>query len=68
MTTELKPCPFCGSDNVTLEFVDRHMYWEVNCNDCFAAGPVTTDGETEQAARVGWNTRHNPLVHPQKFA
>ena len=42
---ELKPCPFCGSNSVTVQFVSppyflekfRGRYIAAGCNDCGAA-------------------------------
>lgn len=54
----LKPCPFCGSDNI---FVDE--FWErydepyfVTCNGCGANGPYTR--KKEEAIEL-WNRRVN---------
>ena len=69
MTSELKPCPFCGSDNVfvqcmvyMLEGYKRHY---VECYDCGAdvgviKNPNGTFGafyETKQQAIDAWNQR-----------
>jgi Lar family restriction alleviation protein len=57
-STELKPCPFCGSENlkvVDCECVDGDMtYWVVVCQECGARG-----GESVGAnpAKVFWNMR-----------
>ena len=51
--TELKPCPFCGSRDVTLQF--RGIVY-VTCLMCMAEGPYTTVGETPTAVEL-WNTR-----------
>jgi Lar family restriction alleviation protein len=52
---ELKPCPFCGSDDVTFVH-DGHDF--VSCNACWADGPSTDESsdDPEQAA-ARWNTR-----------
>lgn len=55
MTTELKPCPFCGSDNLILENADPYEW--VFCEVCESAGPARMgEGEAEKA----WNTRTEP--------
>jgi Lar family restriction alleviation protein len=56
----LKPCPFCGSDNVSasystnLDNVICHRF--VECEDCAACGPTDPD---ETRAIAAWNTRHD---------
>ena len=47
MTHELKPCPFCGGDNITRHSL-FHIYEE--CIDCGAFGPDEHDNRD-------WNTR-----------
>lgn len=67
---KLKPCPFCGSQNIKIEeaFYD---IWpkctddsrKVVCMNCFASGPiknlsdVTGDSNIEEAAAKAWNRR-----------
>lgn len=53
---ELKPCPFCGSDNVTLDEVGDAQAmcgpaYQVHCPDCNAYGPF---GRYPDAVD-GWN-------------
>ncbi len=58
MTTELKPCPFCGHREITKKDIyacefDYHKY-HVGCPNCEARGPrgtSRTDAEDE------WNNR-----------
>ena len=40
---KLKPCPFCGNENV--EANDRRIYAQVTCGRCDAAGPCCNDLE-----------------------
>lgn len=52
--TYLKPCPFCGSDNVTMEtFVigSPHAFYAY-CNSCYASGPAK---HGSNLARARWN-------------
>ena len=37
MTTELKPCPFCGSDEISLD--DQEFPQHVICDNCSCYGP-----------------------------
>lgn len=52
MTEELKPCPFCGSDDVeALDMEGKHY---VACYDCALEGPFH-DSRAEAVA--AWNRR-----------
>ena len=57
-TTEMRPCPFCGSDEVD---VGEHMFnrrvKSVGCGECGAEGPCST--KKEEAIRM-WNQRTGP--------
>lgn len=58
---ELKPCPFCGSDNVQAGGDDKVV--GVWCHNCQASGPngyLTINGDHD------WNTRADlpPAVKP----
>ena len=50
----LKPCPFCGSEEVLL--ISSTARW-VRCPDCCVAGPV---GEDNISAIRLWNKRVTP--------
>ena len=52
MSDELKPCPFCGSEDVSLESpADGYESRDVKCRNCLATGPgVICD----------WNDRTSP--------
>ena len=52
---ELKPCPFCGSENLTLlKPIPGFATSFVRCNSCRAFGPDSDN--TDQAAKA-WNNR-----------
>lgn len=61
---ELKPCPFCGGEDVQLdstappseiaELIESCTEWVV-CEDC---GASSDSFSTEQKAADKWNTRH----------
>lgn len=53
--TRLKPCPFCGSENVR-DNCDSGYFW-VECVDCGCAGPRSFEN-FEWAMEV-WNRRVN---------
>lgn len=63
---ELKPCPFCGSTNISFgEILGKHVneeeFRQSQCLDCGACGPETE--HTQSAAvneindRKAWNRR-----------
>ena len=56
---ELKPCPFCGGENIELEYEEEIIWYR--CRDCEATGPTTTkySGE-EDEEYINWNTRKEP--------
>lgn len=47
MTSELKPCPSCGSENIDGESA---LYGYIRCCDCGTQGPDQIDAED------GWNS------------
>jgi hypothetical protein len=54
---ELKPCPFCGSDNIILNpYGDESVYF---CENCQAEGPA---GIVPEAQRL-WNNRYQDVRH-----
>jgi Lar family restriction alleviation protein len=52
--SDLLPCPFCGSANVTLEELVycRDEFPGVTCDDCEALGPC---GDDNADAIAKWN-------------
>jgi len=53
----LKPCPFCGSKNVTLEDAKRCVkMWFIQCDYCDATFPHF---ESKYTAIRYWNRRAN---------
>ena len=56
MSEELKPCPFCGSDDidVTYTYVDDGLDYYAECTDCYCRGAWEP---TAAKARAAWNTR-----------
>lgn len=53
MTDKLKPCPFCGSEKVSL---DNESGFCIQCkdNECCTEGPYS---KSEEAAIEKWNKR-----------
>lgn len=57
--TELKPCPFCGGEDLEIDHAPtydvRHPdVYEVHCVECGGRGG---EGWTEAEAIAAWNTR-----------
>ena len=52
MNDKLRPCPFCGSDKLTIKNYETQVY--VECCACQALGP---DGRDETDAIEFWNSR-----------
>ncbi|MCK4983705.1 MAG: Lar family restriction alleviation protein [Victivallaceae bacterium] len=53
---KLKPCPFCGSENLTINH-DYYPSW-ISCEGCGSLGP---EDEDTQEAEKKWNTR---IINP----
>jgi len=49
--SELKPCPFCGSSNTTLD------YYEISCPQELGTIVVCNDCGASAKSIVDWNTR-----------
>lgn len=58
MNEELKPCPFCGGNNLSVEGIT--FYW-VECTDCNAS---IAGNETKEEAVEAWNRR--AYVEPER--
>jgi Lar family restriction alleviation protein len=57
--TEIKPCPFCGDNDPSIDEVDSGVH-AVVCNDCGCVGPITPYVEAHQTAEEAierWNRR-----------
>ena len=53
MTNEIKPCPFCGDENIDTWDIRQEKYF-CYCENCGCQGPT---GKTEQEAIEAWNRR-----------
>ena len=51
---ELRPCPFCGKDEVYVQYTDDYLEWGVYCRTCKAQ---IYSFPTESEAIKAWNTR-----------
>ena len=53
---EIKPCPFCGSGETSLQVVDGTM--RVTCINCKARGPISDIVDPREGdAIIAWNQR-----------
>lgn len=60
----IKPCPFCGGTDLSIDEIDMDI-WSVVCEGCGANGPAFFPGkngekasvEGEAGAVVWWNKR-----------
>ena len=73
MWNELKPCPFCGSNNIVIydKSFNSGPYYDIFCRDCQASVRFADESETEEGAVNMWNTRiapercsHSPVPWP----
>jgi Lar family restriction alleviation protein len=55
MEIDIKSCPFCGSDEITLGPVRRYCF-AVKCSEC--TGGII--GKSERFALSRWNKRAEP--------
>lgn len=55
MSEFLKPCPFCGSEQIYIYLKNvNYNKWVTVCGTCLAKGGI---GETRSEAAALWNTR-----------
>lgn len=52
--TELKPCPFCGSESRLFETGNYTAHYAVCCTECLCR---THEQDTEEEAVSVWNRR-----------
>lgn len=53
--SELKPCPFCGNNN--LRPTVRRWQWFIECLDCSTSGPASGHIDNKELAYLRWNNR-----------
>lgn len=53
---DVKPCPFCGSKDISIEKNDA-VDWEVYCKNCGATVGAYDCYETIEEALEVWNRR-----------
>ena len=57
----IKPCPFCGYDDVEIDVIDVGIV-AICCPECMTIGPHQ-DGQRWTQAIEAWN-RRAPVVEP----
>jgi len=60
-----KPCPFCGSNSVSLEQGSTFRWRRIECPDCYAIGP---EARTDAQALEEWNTRQPDATFTARIA
>ena len=62
--SNLKPCPFCGSDDISVYRYGPWSNYYAQCNNCYALAPdPSTTNLTEKEAIHLWNKRDNFLLN-----
>lgn len=65
---ELKPCPFCGSENISITVPSNHGGWDgppgyiVRCKKCFAE--IDLQCSSKKDTIIKWNRRYEPPNPP----
>ena len=54
MNIEINECPFCGSDDLEIKYIEFHNKYAVYCEKCKARGPVKN---TSTSSAIAWNER-----------
>lgn len=64
MTEQLKPCPFCGEEQISFnEPSQYYRYGSINCPACLVVMPGEVSDQNEL---IGcWNTRQAVNSYPQ---
>lgn len=59
---ELKPCPFCTSNQLQIASDGGCQYWKVWCTDCNCVMPAPNDNDKEEGAIKAWNRRVTIII------
>ncbi len=58
MTETLKPCPFCGDDDIGIWYDDENFDgYQIYCESC---GSMSKCYDTPEEAREAWNRSELP--------
>ena len=62
----VKPCPFCGSDDLHIitVYIDDNAYDAIECRECDAI--FTSCDDTDREIFNAWNRRHKRSVKVEK--
>lgn len=64
----LKPCPFCGSKNLSITAPSNHGGWDgppsyiIQCKNCFAE--IDLKSSCKKGTLIKWNRRYEPPNSP----
>lgn len=62
--SNLKPCPFCGSSDISVLRYGPWSNYYAQCNNCYIAAPdPSLTNLTEKEAINFWNKRDNFLLN-----
>lgn len=66
MSKKLKPCPFCGSEDVVVNSIgaDTPEITEEYYVECVNCGSQTKLFDTQEVTTTAWNTRDISFLHP----
>jgi Lar family restriction alleviation protein len=56
MTTELKPCPFCGGE-ATVDYMAHWEWYLIKCDNDGCPVACVTDSDSKEEAIERWNSR-----------
>jgi hypothetical protein len=56
--SDLRPCPFCANDKLTIVHADGGRTITVMCSECKATGPRVTHTDPKGHAEHLWNLRY----------
>jgi uncharacterized Zn finger protein len=55
---DLRACPFCANEKLTVVYADSGRTIVVKCNECGAHGPLATNQDPPGHAESMWNLRY----------
>ena len=58
MSCEFKPCPFCGSEDITIHFIRGQVSIGCRTDGCMGQWWRARAYNDKERAITAWNTRH----------
>ena len=55
---DLRPCPFCANEKLTIVYADSGRSITVKCDECGASGPRAMNTDPPGHAENQWNLRY----------